>query len=135
MSLLQPYALKGVEWGSLSSDEEGEEETKVIAAASSAPALQEGFEVPRTRSARRKQRKRERLDIYIFSDLWNWTETPFQFQGIAHSHEEMERLVRRFKWAHGYCPEKSVVWNFNKGRRSTHAPTREYLDRVANHIV
>ena len=126
MSLLHPYTLKGVEWGSLSSDEDEE-----VTTASEAKQDDE-FKKPASRSTRRKQKQRE---IYVFSDLWDWTETPFQLQAIVSSQREMEQMVKRFKWAHGYCPASGVVWNFNRGKRSIHATTREYLERVASCVV
>ena len=146
MTMLDAYALKGVEWGSLSASDDDDDDGDATSAAKE-EAKQEtvddtGFARPKTRNVRRKGAKERKaaepkVKIHVFSDIWTWKETPFQLQAIVSSEAEMERLVKRLKlrWAHGFCAEQKMIWNFDKGKRTLHLPTPEYLARFENHIA
>ena len=133
MSMLEHCLAKGVEWGSLSDDEEEQQEQQQ-------EEEDDGFSRPKTRNARKKKKDSVVVaadKIYLFSDIWTWTETPFQLQAILSSEAEMERTVKKLKlkWAHAYSPAQQMIWNFHKGKRTLHLPTPEYLARFDSHIV
>jgi hypothetical protein len=143
MSLLAPYALKGIEWGSIE-DSDDDDADAVVAEQKQVSADVEvevdEFARPKTRNTRRKGTKERRqtqkkTKLYVFSDVWTWTETPFQLQAIVYSEVEMERLLTRFKWSHAYSPDQQMIWNYSKGKRSLHLPTPAYLARVDNLVV
>lgn len=131
---------KGVEWGSLSDDDDDDKQPQPVQIHPD-PELEADFEAPKTRNSRRKemQHKREerrrQTKIFVFSDIWIWDETPFQFQGIAKSVNEMENMFKKFKWAHAYSASEKLIWNKNKHERTLHEPDAAYMERFNKAVV
>ena len=143
-SQLHHLLAKGVEWGSLVDDDDNEQKPQIHPEPEPTVTVtgESEFQLPKTRNVRRKQlqyrraaERRLNTRIFVFSDVFDWTESPFRFEGIVSTMNEMEHMFDRFKWCHAISMEEKLIWNKHGRTRSLHEPDAAYMERFNKAVI